>query len=264
MTKRKHPTTANFTTLGLLAIVGFLGFLIIQIILEDADYNKEYEFNVKDISQSYVLTKIITTTENGIATVTEEKFDKRMLIDVIFTTTSFSAQNPIKVAVSVGFSDVEKNVWESDAFVDVNVLAFPGSYVYDEETSKPTNYEGVIKLNKRTSAQVYSGHGTIMYPFSGDFGYVMLDPNNAKLKNVVIENGIVVLSLEASDLEDKVLEKTKFPIESSDGTISLRMNNITQAISFIILLFVLIQLRPQIIGGVEWVLFDLPKHIFKN
>ncbi len=258
MTEVKHHTTANFTTLGLLIGVIIFGFLALQIVFEEADYNKVYEFDVLDIAQPYVLTETITTVENGIETKYVQEYNKTMVIDVVFTTTTFSAQNPIEVAVDVHFPDLPKDAWKSSTFVDVNFLAFPGSYTVDENTSKATEFVGLIKLDKMKPT-LYRGYGTIMYPFSGDYGSVMLDPSNAKLKSYTVHDGIATISLESSDLKDEVLDDSAYTIESSGNTISLAMNNITHIISFIILLFALIQLRPQIIDGVVWVLFELPK-----
>lgn len=247
----EHPRLANLTTAGILIVMIAIG--IFAYCISEGTYNKPFTFHLTPIRQEYNLTM---TAHSSDGTVLEQKtFLKKMILHASLTTKSPSAQSPIDVQiVSEQILDIPNEAKPQDTLL----IFFPDADNYPPEPLGPLSYNaGVVKIYWNEKEKRYEGNRSIMYQFESEGGYFSVVPNNFPEK--YFEKGsatknpdgtITVSFYLIGNIRELVYPATKFHVEPTSTTINLKMNNIVQAISILVINVGLIQSRKQIILGV--------------
>ena len=248
----EHPKLAKITTariLGLMAGTGFFAYDISQGV-----HNDVQTFYHPNRQKDFVAT--VFEYSNG-TLISKTSFPREIIIAVALHTTSLSAQNEIEVqAISRKFDNISEE--ELKGMPNTLVLIFP------QAIHQPIDFVndlspniGYVKIYLNENNKRYEGSDKILYQFESDGGFFLRTPENIGgeyLKSEQIEKHgdrteTRTLTL-VGDLQELVYSPSRFPVEPVSTTDNMKMNNIIQAISILIINIGLIQSRKQIILGV--------------
>lgn len=234
---QEHPRL-NFTitiviiglsiTFGILAVVSFLG-----------EFNEPYTFTYPEVSNDRFL---ITTYQ-------EEEVRISMNTQMNLTTTGLSAQNPIKVDVrtypSTKYTETIPNQWQTLPTKLRVVLPTATLYQNDETTINTAEFEMI----RNDDLKEYYGSGEIIYASEGEKGIAIFPPSilegRTAGKNVFYGNDL---------LDDAIRHHPTFYVSSWEATNSLRTNDIFLGLTFLFVIFSLVETRSKIILGFSWLL----------
>ena len=247
MKKKDHP---KISIIGGIIILSIVGILAIHAYLLFVELNEKQVFNLPKLAKPYNITEIVTTTENGETREFRTSIEKFFEIDMILITTSLSVNNPIHVKANFVFPEVTNEQW--DSFDEFIILVFPKAY--DDPESQ--NFEasgGMIKMKKSPNVHNYYGNTDIMYPLEGDYGYTLVLPKDAdKIEHKKLEGDIGEISVKFLGLDKKVQKETLFHVYASPPGANLDINQIGQALTYVIISIGAVQLRIELIKGLIW------------
>lgn len=259
----KYPNLAKITTAGILILVLIIGLIAIDI--SYGKYNEIKTFYPPNLQKGYVAT-VYEYANNG-TLLNQASFPRELIVAVSLETTSLSAQNMIKVT---GITEPLQNISsdELEGMPNTLILIFPSAIHQPTEfvsTFSP-NY-GFVKIYWNSDTKRYEGTDNIMYQFQSDGGFFLATPENIGGEHTKEEtitkhdDGTETrhLTLEG-DLRELIYEPSKFPVEPVSTTDNMKMNNVIQAFSILVIAIGLIQTRNKIIHGVFWC-FDISKMI---
>lgn len=224
----------NFAILISICIIGFISYSSFQ-----GEYNTTYEYAMPSVVIDAIRPDRIINNAVG--------------IDVFFNSTSLSAQNPI---------DVVGRAYPTNQFTDVNTLwetlpnniylIFTDSLEYPVNRNADAYFEGLIQLNKTDSPMEYVGIGKIIYQFEGDYKYYIMHKDEfdsiASVPGYQFVTDEVLTDERASSI---------FHVDSSEVTMTLQSNQIFLGITWIVVVFGIIQLHHQIQDSIVWIASSL-------
>jgi len=240
---RNIPENHTSNKINLLGTLGIL-FLISVILIAgikafNGDFNEVHP---------YLGNKIL---EGGFVTQQNPNFPPELDMQVILKTDSLSARNPIRVEAKM-FPNENILVYKPDPWPHLpekQYLMFPSSLQYPVEMNlQGYTKSGFIELSKSENSREYKGTGQIIYETEGEYGFFFTGPKTIKEH----QEGDST-SWGISEMQERVIEKSKFPVGSIEKTNSLEMSNYALA-GFIIgpLLGLIWKFRKDIIDGVSW------------
>lgn len=128
---------------------------------------------------------------------------------------------------------------------------YPGAYVYNITGNLQEN--AVIVLEKVSNSHTYAGKQTIMFPFAGEYGFAIADLDDASDMEISKEGKYTIAKAVFTNLDEKILEKSKIIIEPSTSATTVKLAYLAQALAGIIIGIGILQLRKQLIRGILWI-----------
>jgi hypothetical protein len=246
-----HPKIANITTACIVFLI--VSFGVIGVMYGYGEFNTPVEFYPPNMQDTYSLTMYNYTTINGTTSIEKTNFPQKMIMSVILKTSTLSAQNPITVTAQLkSFENIPDDAWKE--FPNTLVFIFPEALndpIEFTESGIPNS--AFVKVYKYDDKRVYQGSGVIKYQFESKGGFFVIDPYKMDGKKTRNDDGTITLDLTlVGDLQDKIEPPSRFPVEPVSVTQNLHINNIGQAISFILADIGLIQSRKPLIRGISW------------
>jgi hypothetical protein len=141
-------------------------------------------------------------------------------VGIAMNSTSFSAQTPIDVAVTIKL--------ERGTPPNAISVIFPSSYRYPLVKSNDVDvYDGGIAIATKQSDGIYRGSGKIMYPLGGCYAVFL----GSKTVNVL-------------DIPDDKPVPCKVQISGLEATTQIKSNNINTGLTYLIIALTILSLRP--------------------
>jgi hypothetical protein len=168
---------------------------------------------------------------------------------VTFSTSSLSAQNPVDVTVKLfpRQEDLQNNVY-SWYLADPAIYAvFPDSLDNNQTLFNKDIYQtGIVTLKKNSDSidsnnDKYEGNGHIIYQFEGKYGYFFVTDHELRSH---IKGKYEVLN--STEFNKRMTNDTLFPVGSSDFTTTIKTNNIVTALTLILIIFGMFEIRKEL------------------
>lgn len=178
---------------------------------------------------------------------------------VHLSTTSLSAQNKIDITAKAyegrTFDHRLDHAWGTSALPNTMCLVFPNALPFEEQPNGVGGFYGVvIPLKEDTKNHWYYGEASIKYPFEGQNGYVFLDSNNTGLDNPKCDSTTPQPSnlYNTTKIKQSIQEDNKYLVGSASLTDALKTNDMTTALTLILIAFGFLEFRSIIRNGFVW------------
>lgn len=236
-TPKKISNVIVFTSIITISILAWL------VYTQNFDNTVTYRFPTQDV--------VIVNETNGKQHVV---YDIASL-NLVFSTTSFSSQNPIKVKATLYLETRNDKDWKY--VPEKQDIIFFGASTYPpiENTDYDYVHNAVITLNKYDDPPHYYGEGQLLYTFEGTYSYKFLRPivTEAYLNpRILITNSMFDQQFKDSDIFVKEPANfTTFTVSSSDATSTLKINDVFIALTLVLIIFGIIESRELITSCIE-------------
>lgn len=235
----------NIITLGLLVVI--FSLVIWNVWSSYHESIKEYNFPSVEILKPITLTGYASDDSGTPILIYNES--KPTYISSTFVSTSLSALNPITVKAQMEIRNINNTIWEG--MPQVHILSYPRSYIYNDTGN--FHEDAAIILTKNSDSHTYSGEQTIVFPFAGEYGFAIVDLDDASDKKITQDGSYTTVIAALTNLDEQVIEKSKIVIEPSISATNVKLAYLAQALVWILIGIGIMQLRTQIVNGVIWV-----------
>jgi hypothetical protein len=236
--KSKYPKFRIWVTIGVIALIVFVGINAIRAY--NGEFDKNYEYTPIEHSSDTLITGIMKN---------DEEFKISVNYNLKMNTTSLSAQNPlfaeIHIYPSQKYTEIISNQWERGP--PYLYVIFPYALVYNTTiNSVIPHHTATMKLTHNDNPREYYGNLNLIYQFEGNYGYLIVDQD---FMDTNTEKGITYYS---STVLNSVPEELKYKVGSSDLTSTLKLNDIFLALTLAFIAFSIAELREHIISAFTW------------